>query len=144
MQTKCPGCEKILRLPDNAGGKRIKCPACNHAFVIPLENQEREEDSHNATISSSGKDYSSLLQCIASAKSDVDRSLKDRDEAMELVDSFFQMFLERAENQEISTEQQEEYREIAQKIFELQKKFPLLSGVRDVLIQCETTFQSFA
>ena len=139
MQTKCPGCEKILRLPDNAGGKRIKCSSCNHAFIIPLE---KEIEDAKPTQDSSPKNFQALLHCIASAKADIDRSLKDRDEAMELVDSFFQMFLERAENQEIPTTQQEEYREIAQKIFELQKRFPLLSGVRDVLLQCETALQS--
>lgn len=104
MQTKCPGCEKILRLPDNAGGKRIKCSACNHAFIIPLEKEVGENKTFQE---SSPKDHQSLLHCIASAKADIESSLKDRDEAMELVDSFFQMFLERAENQEIPTDKAE-------------------------------------
>ena len=148
MQTKCPGCEKILKLPDNAGGKRIKCPACNHAFVIPIETKPIEAKEIEQGIPNMGndipsaKDYKSLIQCIVSAKSDIERSLKDRDEAMELVDKFFQMFLERADNPELSLDQQAEYRDIAQKIFELQKKFPLLSGVRDVLAQCENTINN--
>jgi hypothetical protein len=32
MELCCPSCQKVLRLPANAAGKRVKCPACAAVF----------------------------------------------------------------------------------------------------------------
>lgn len=144
MQTKCPGCEKTLRLPDNAAGKKIKCPSCGYSFVLSEETQESQAALEAESKMKIDFDSKTLLKMLDSAKHDIDRSLTDRDEAMELVDKFFQLFLERAEKPGLPSEQQEEYREIAQQIFELQKRFPLLSSVKDALNQCENAIRTIS
>jgi len=35
FKTKCPGCGKILDVPDSVVGKRVKCPACAHLWQVP-------------------------------------------------------------------------------------------------------------
>ncbi len=35
FKTKCPGCEKLLDVPDAVVGKRVKCPACAHQWQVP-------------------------------------------------------------------------------------------------------------
>jgi hypothetical protein len=35
VDMKCPGCEKVLRVPPAVFGKKIKCKHCAHAFVVP-------------------------------------------------------------------------------------------------------------
>jgi predicted Zn finger-like uncharacterized protein len=35
FKTKCPGCAKILDVPDSVVGKRVKCPACAHLWQVP-------------------------------------------------------------------------------------------------------------
>ena len=35
FKTKCPGCAKILDVPDSVAGKRVKCPACAHMWQVP-------------------------------------------------------------------------------------------------------------
>ena len=33
--TNCPSCQRKLKLPASAAGKRVKCPGCSNAFVVP-------------------------------------------------------------------------------------------------------------
>jgi len=33
---KCPGCDRALMLDDSFIGKRARCPACRHVFVVPF------------------------------------------------------------------------------------------------------------
>jgi predicted Zn finger-like uncharacterized protein len=51
MQTRCPGCQSQLRVPDEFLGKRVKCPKCGHIFqagqspppvveVVPVEEEQ--------------------------------------------------------------------------------------------------------
>jgi len=35
IETKCPGCERLLRVPDEHAGKQARCPACNTIYVVP-------------------------------------------------------------------------------------------------------------
>ena len=35
IEITCSGCGKPLRVPDNAGGKRVKCPACQTILSVP-------------------------------------------------------------------------------------------------------------
>lgn len=41
----CPSCTGKLRVPDDAAGKRIRCPKCSHQFqfALPHEAEEAEE-----------------------------------------------------------------------------------------------------
>jgi len=53
MQTRCPGCQSQLRVPDEFLGKRVKCPKCGHIFqvgrppppVVEVEPVEEEQQS---------------------------------------------------------------------------------------------------
>src|SRR6266511_1886638 len=38
--TVCPGCEKKLRMPDAAEGKRFRCPACGVPLVLTEDGAE--------------------------------------------------------------------------------------------------------
>jgi len=40
---KCPECGRALKLGDEAAGKRVRCPACKHAFTVPTPEEEIEE-----------------------------------------------------------------------------------------------------
>src|SRR5436190_2551856 len=33
--TTCPECKRALNVPEEAVGKRIRCPACRHNFLVP-------------------------------------------------------------------------------------------------------------
>jgi len=35
IETKCPGCQRLLRVPDEHAGKQARCPACNTIYVVP-------------------------------------------------------------------------------------------------------------
>jgi phage FluMu protein Com len=39
----CPSCQKLLRVPDSAAGKKAKCPQCATIFVIPEPIRDAEE-----------------------------------------------------------------------------------------------------
>lgn len=43
IELHCPKCAKLIRAPDNAGGKRGKCPYCKESIYIPLLPDEEEE-----------------------------------------------------------------------------------------------------
>lgn len=36
IELHCPNCQKSLRAPDDAGGKRSKCPNCGGSVYIPM------------------------------------------------------------------------------------------------------------
>ncbi len=42
IELRCPACEKLLRVPTDAAGKRAKCPACQATVQIPYPAEERE------------------------------------------------------------------------------------------------------
>jgi len=35
IEIKCSSCEKRLRVPDNAAGKRVRCPQCKSVISVP-------------------------------------------------------------------------------------------------------------
>ncbi len=131
MQNKCPACQKLLQMPDNAVGKRIKCPLCNHAFTVSQTGTGEFSPPGNKVLNDS--EIQNLLQLLASYQRDMEKSMRERDEAMEMVDSFFQLFMQRGTNPNMTLSEQQEYRDTAQKLFALQKKFPLLGGLKDVM-----------
>jgi hypothetical protein len=36
IELHCPHCGKLIRAPDDAGGKHGKCPSCMHSLYIPM------------------------------------------------------------------------------------------------------------
>ena len=43
IELHCPQCQKMIRAPDAAGGKRGKCPYCQASMYIPLPPNDDEE-----------------------------------------------------------------------------------------------------
>ncbi len=43
IELHCPQCQKLIRAPNEAGGKRGKCPYCKNSLYIPLPADEVEE-----------------------------------------------------------------------------------------------------
>jgi len=43
IEFHCPRCGKLVRAPDEAGGKRGKCPTCGHISYIPMPDDQLEE-----------------------------------------------------------------------------------------------------
>src|SRR3954471_7812157 len=39
IKVTCPKCQGVLHAPDDAGGKRGKCPTCGTVLAIPAEDQ---------------------------------------------------------------------------------------------------------
>lgn len=35
IETKCPGCQRLLRVPDEHAARQARCPACNTIYVVP-------------------------------------------------------------------------------------------------------------
>ncbi|UCC30151.1 MAG: hypothetical protein JSU86_18375 [Phycisphaerales bacterium] len=43
IELHCPQCQKLIRAPEDAGGKRGKCPYCENSVYIPMPADEGEE-----------------------------------------------------------------------------------------------------
>lgn len=43
IELHCPECRKLIRAPDDAGGKRGQCPYCKNSVYIPLPPDDSEE-----------------------------------------------------------------------------------------------------
>ena len=138
MEIRCVHCQKLLRIPESAAGKRVKCPICSNFFDVPQNVPSKQEKK-----SVDQQEVQQILQLLASGKQDIEKSIQERGEAMEMVDGFFQFFLERSQTSNIP-EEQKQNQEIAHKLFQLQQKFPLLAGLRNVLNRCEKIFQKMA
>src|SRR5262245_19576010 len=35
ISVPCPQCGKVLRAPDDLGGRKVQCPSCRATFVVP-------------------------------------------------------------------------------------------------------------
>lgn len=56
---QCDRCGVVLNLPDNAGGKRLKCPKCGTKFVVDADTArypKTERSDHDASPASSTVD----------------------------------------------------------------------------------------
>ncbi|UCE58640.1 MAG: hypothetical protein JSU63_14495 [Phycisphaerales bacterium] len=42
IELHCPACSKLIRAPDEAGGKRGKCPYCKNSVYIPMPEDDGE------------------------------------------------------------------------------------------------------
>jgi hypothetical protein len=43
IELHCPKCRKLIRAPDNAGGKHGRCPYCKESVYVPLPPADEEE-----------------------------------------------------------------------------------------------------
>ena len=43
IEIHCPQCNKLIRAPDNAGGRHGKCPYCKRELYIPMDLSGEEE-----------------------------------------------------------------------------------------------------
>lgn len=43
IELHCPQCSKLIKAPDNAGGRYGKCPYCERRVYIPVPPEERDE-----------------------------------------------------------------------------------------------------
>ncbi len=43
IELHCPQCGKLIRAPDDAGGRRGKCPNCKNSVYIPMPPAPEEE-----------------------------------------------------------------------------------------------------
>ncbi len=39
VKVRCPGCEKVLTVPDTARGKAVKCPSCQERISVPAAKE---------------------------------------------------------------------------------------------------------
>jgi alpha/beta superfamily hydrolase/ribosomal protein S27E len=44
LAVKCPDCDKMLKVKDEAAGKKIRCPACSTVFPVPAKSGDDEVD----------------------------------------------------------------------------------------------------
>lgn len=44
IELHCPQCQKLIRAPDDAGGKNGKCPYCKAPVYIPLPKSNDDEE----------------------------------------------------------------------------------------------------
>ena len=48
IETKCPSCDRTLRVGDEHAGKQARCPMCNTIYVVPGgETPERQAEAPN-------------------------------------------------------------------------------------------------
>lgn len=50
VETPCPSCEKVLKVPESVFGKKIKCKHCSHAFVVPDPNAEGDDEAPKKAV----------------------------------------------------------------------------------------------
>jgi hypothetical protein len=42
IELHCPQCQKLIRAPDTAGGRRGKCPYCGNSVYVPMPPDEAD------------------------------------------------------------------------------------------------------
>ena len=43
IEVHCPKCGKVIRAPDDAGGKHGRCPSCKESVYVPLPPADEGE-----------------------------------------------------------------------------------------------------
>ena len=60
ISVSCPTCNAILRIPDTAAGKKIKCPKCVASIVVAKPKApppEEEPDRRNVPVELPGEPH---------------------------------------------------------------------------------------
>ena len=63
FKTKCPGCAKGLTVPDAAAGKRVKCPACAHQWVLAVPVASSQAATAPAEPAATAKPATTTTKC---------------------------------------------------------------------------------
>lgn len=69
IELHCPICQKLIKAPDDAGGKRGKCPYCKNLIYIPSAAAEDEEGFGLAPIDEGEAEREERLKAEAAAYS---------------------------------------------------------------------------
>jgi len=72
IELHCPQCGKLIRAPENAGGKRGKCPYCERNVyiptpvaaeeIIPLAPMNPDEEAHEAELRRESTRYAASIE----------------------------------------------------------------------------------
>src|ERR1051326_8029663 len=65
----CAGCQRKLQVPDNMGGRKVRCPSCGQTMVISLPPAAPAVKKISFTIHYQGQ------QAVVVLESSLDRSL---------------------------------------------------------------------
>jgi len=65
VKVRCPSCEKVLTVPDNARGKAVKCPQCENRIPVPAG----DADGSKSSVSKSAATKSAADKKKGAAKS---------------------------------------------------------------------------
>ena len=72
MQIGCPSCERMLKVPDGAVGRRARCPACEHKFVV-ADPRDALEETISGWIMTDTQQMEELRERNASISSELQR-----------------------------------------------------------------------
>lgn len=73
IELHCPSCEKLIRAPDNAGGKHGKCPYCETKVYIPLPPSDDDDEISIAPLDESDAEAERLRREAVRYAATVDR-----------------------------------------------------------------------
>ena len=69
IELHCPICQKLIKAPDDAGGKRGKCPYCKNLIYLPSVSAEDEEEVSLAPLDETDAEREAQLKAEAAAYS---------------------------------------------------------------------------
>ncbi len=67
IELNCPVCQKLIKAPDDAGGKQGKCPYCKNLVYIPSTEPEDEEGFGLAPLDEGDAEREERLKAEAAA-----------------------------------------------------------------------------
>lgn len=57
----CPVCKSRMRVPDDSGGLKTRCPKCSRALRVPLKRRVKPEPAANPVLASAGPSEDELV-----------------------------------------------------------------------------------
>lgn len=72
VKIRCPGCEKVLTVPDTARGKAVKCPSCSEKVSVPAAKDAPTSKTAKTKKSAAPDSESSLMSFDLSKAEDAD------------------------------------------------------------------------
>ncbi|HNQ22068.1 MAG TPA: hypothetical protein PKK06_03140 [Phycisphaerae bacterium] len=62
IELHCPICRKLIKAPDNAGGKQGKCPACQNLVYVPKPPEPDDEEIRIAPLDETDEERDQKLR----------------------------------------------------------------------------------
>ena len=82
IELHCPVCQKLIKAPDNAGGRQGTCPYCKNRVYIPMPAQEDDGEIGIAPLDEDDlRREEELLEESAAALADLSRHQGSADDA---------------------------------------------------------------